>query len=601
MTARFANSDAALESELTPLPEKAGSVLAAARKQSFKLAFSAQQRGLPAVLLLHGWGCDSGIWAGLQQDLGEQLDMYALDLPGHGVNANIDCESVDVFYQRFLAEVEPQLPVRYAVLGWSLGGTLAARIAQRSARVTQLFTIATNPVFVQQSRWSTGMPRGAFNSFAKSVEEDGERALQRFYALQTGGASSSRRELRLLQSLAKSGNFNWQQLSRSLQWLATQDLRDCYRDLRVPATHFFGQHDALVPAEAAGALALNFPHHQVHQFPASAHLPFCSERERWNKLLVPALKSALHSPGSDTLDKHAVAMAFSKAAGQYEQHALLQRAVGDRLFARLQPFLQRVSQSHSEEAISVLDCGSGTGLFARQLRTQLPAAAQVVEMDLSMGMLHHSKAHLQQSGVANAAFVLADFDSLPFKNKAFDAIFANFSLQWCTDFGGVLQRLSGLLKPGGELVLSTLAQGSLRELREAWHLVDQTEHVNRFADSNDLYQAANACGLTLRAFKQSKEQLHFANSTELMASVKGIGAGNHLRSRSRGLLGVQRYRRFLNALNLQRSSDRALPLTYNVVLMHLQQAQQHQSQQQAQPNQAKNLAANNAAQVAIKK
>ncbi|NNC54371.1 MAG: alpha/beta fold hydrolase [Pseudomonadales bacterium] len=563
-----------------PLPESefnlpAAQVDVAKARASTKMQFAFRNKcqAKPALLLLHGWGCDSGVWAELQQGFCAHFDIYALDLPGHGVNAGITCNTVAQFCTRFLADIEPQLPARYAVLGWSLGGALAAQIAARSARVSQLITVATNPVFVARPCWPSAMPRHEFAAFSSALRKNSQHALQRFYSLQTSGDSAARQQLRLLKKMGKSGNFNWPQLSRSLHWLELQDLRECYRRLRIPVTHLFGDCDALVPVAAAEQLARDFPHHWVHRFAACAHLPFHSERERCSELILSALQVGTSAPADGLIDKPALAKAFSKAANDYERHALLQRDIGDRLYTRLKPLLAQKSRAAEAASSTIVDCGSGTGLFAKRIRRQLSGQAQVIELDLSMGMLQHSKSLPPGRDGAVAAFLQADFDALPLKPESCDAIFANFSLQWCEDFGGVLQRLSSLLKPGGEIVLSTLARGSLCELSRAWRSVDAATHVNRFAAPEALRQLASNSGLLLREFVHSKEILFFDSSAELLASVKGIGAGNHLRSRSRGLLGVQRYRKFLRALNMQRNDNGKLPLTYNVVLIHLQRAQ----------------------------
>lgn len=554
---------------------------AVAAKQALALAFRAEAEGRPALLLIHGWGTDSSVWRTLQDALAGQVEVYALDLPGHGVNAQVQCASADEFCRLFMRDIEAQLPPRYSVLGWSLGGMLAAKLAAFSNRIVRLVTVATNPSFVARADWPAGMDPQLLRDFSEGITADACKALRRFYTLQTSGTISARSDLRCLQTAAAEFDFDTAQLSTALEWLATEDVRDCYRRISVPVVHYFGAHDALVPRHVAAQVAAICPAHAVRVFAASAHAPFLSEPDAWHDALIQDLSLqgelrqgddiATSAPiaqcsAGTLLDKHAVANAFSKAAANYELHAGLQREVGEQLCRRLQGFL--CSRSAPTR---VLDAGSGPGLFARRISALLPATlaqSEVVALDLSMGMLQQSVAAACVNH-RNIAHLQADFDALPLSPHSFDAIFANFALQWCEDFASTLQGLAALLRPGGELVLSTLAEGSLAELREAWASVDTSPHVNRFAAPDYLHECVQGIGLELLDFRHNCELQYFLTSDALLQSVKGIGAGNHLKQRERGLLGVRRYRKFLEVLDAQRDASGRLALSYQVVQIHL--------------------------------
>ncbi|NNG13616.1 MAG: alpha/beta fold hydrolase, partial [Gammaproteobacteria bacterium] len=38
----------------------------------------------PDLVLLHGWGAHSGVWAGMREALAENFSVTCIDLPGHG-------------------------------------------------------------------------------------------------------------------------------------------------------------------------------------------------------------------------------------------------------------------------------------------------------------------------------------------------------------------------------------------------------------------------------------------------------------------------------------------------------------------------------------
>jgi pimeloyl-[acyl-carrier protein] methyl ester esterase len=40
----------------------------------------------PDLVLLHGWGMDSGIWDGVRDQLSQMFRVHVVDLPGYGAS-----------------------------------------------------------------------------------------------------------------------------------------------------------------------------------------------------------------------------------------------------------------------------------------------------------------------------------------------------------------------------------------------------------------------------------------------------------------------------------------------------------------------------------
>ena len=70
--------------------------------------------------------------------------------------------------------------------------------------------------------------------------------------------------------------------------------------------------------------------------------------------------------------KRAVRQSFGASASTYDEHAFLQREIGERLFERLQ-YIKLVPQR-------VLDIGSGTGYATQRLRERY-AEAELIALD----------------------------------------------------------------------------------------------------------------------------------------------------------------------------------------------------------------------------
>lgn len=243
----------------------------------------------------------------------------------------------------------------------------------------------------------------------------------------------------------------------------------------------------------------------------------------------------------DALNKQAVAAAFSRAATSYDVAAVLQREVGECLLG--------IEREHPGRL--VLDAGCGTGYFSHRWRE---LGKQAIALDLAPGMLAFAR---QQQAADH--YLLGDIENIPLLDVAVDICFSSLVVQWCRDLPRALAELHRVTRPGGLILFSTLAEGSLHELATAWQQVDGERHVNNFLP---LAQIAAACGLYHYRFRSTWQTLSYPDVMTLMRSLKGIGATHLHQGRGAGLL----FRRRLAALQAAYPRQHGqLPLSYHLV------------------------------------
>ncbi len=212
------------------------------------------------------------------------------------------------------------------------------------------------------------------------------------------------------------------------------------------------------------------------------------------------------------INKKAVARSFSKAASCYDQFAQLQRDIGQQLLTGVK----------AKKPAKILDLGCGTGYFSEKLCTIYPAG-QMISLDLSNAMLCQvEKKQLQQ-----VSCLQGDIDHLPFEQAQFDLIFSNLVVQWSEDLTGCLRQLKKALNSGGSLHFSTLIDGSLDELTQAWKAVDQYPHTNSFLTLDAVTAAVQQCAFKNLQISTETRTLYYENVIEVMRALKGIGA-NHV-------------------------------------------------------------------------
>ena len=100
----------------------------------------------------------------------------------------------------------------------------------------------------------------------------------------------------------------------------------------------------------------------------------------------------------------------------------------------------------------VVDLGCGTGQLTRRLTQQFPDA-EVVGVDYSSGMLHEANLRVGHT----AQLVHADASALPLRAASADIVVCTESFHWYPDQRRTLEVLAQVLRPGGQLVIASIA------------------------------------------------------------------------------------------------------------------------------------------------
>lgn len=506
------------------------------------------------LLLLHGWGTQSDCWQPLLSGLRQYVNVITVDY----LEALADTGGLNAWFEQLLS----QLPSRFAVMGWSLGGMLATRMAINFPQhVSRLITLASNLRFVADDSWPNAMPNDVFHQFEGGFAAAPAKTLMRFSGLITkmnginiDGTKTdmqSRQQLKTARQWAQQAGqlFSNEALSQGLSLLGELDNRQDFSQLRCPGLHLFAAHDALVPLAAMADIQDLAGADQVFEMvPDASHgLPSC-QTDGLLKRFTDFLSTAALS---DQLDKRRVAQSFGKAASSYDSVAGLQRTIGSRMLAYM-------PDANGEFG---LDLGCGTGHFIEPLQTR---GLGVVGLDLSEGMLKFASAR------QNAHWLCADAEALPLADDSLDYVFSSLAIQWCHNLPALFQGLKRCVSAGGKLYIATLGPRTLGELRQSWEQVDGYVHVNRFTEARDLQLAIEGAGLTVKQWHSEDIVLQYDALRELTYELKALGAHNVNNGQSSGLTGRARIRKLRESYEEFRLANGKLPATYEVYYMVLE-------------------------------
>ncbi len=242
----------------------------------------------PNLVLIHGWGMSSAVFAPLIKPLSKVFTLHLVDLPGMGAS-----RPIEPYHLHALADaVGESIPGKANVLGWSLGGLVAQRIAiSQPDRIRRLILVGATPCFVNHADWQHGVNPAAFDDFARKVNENYQATILQFLTLQCMGASDARATTRLLRTaLASKPAPTQTTLKRALQVLLDSDLRTEIAHIRKPTLLIHGDRDTLAPLAAAHWLSQNLPAGFLRVIAGASHAPFLSHQTQFIEALTQFLE-----------------------------------------------------------------------------------------------------------------------------------------------------------------------------------------------------------------------------------------------------------------------------------------------------------------------
>lgn len=247
-------------------------------------------QGQPLVMI-HGWGMHSGVWQPLIKRLSQNYTLYLVDLPGMGSS-----RPVEPYHLHALAdEVAQVIPGVSDVLGWSLGGLVAQRIAlNQPDRIRRLVLVSSTPSFVSKPDWQAGVDPENFNTFAQNVNADYKHTILQFLTLQCMKSKDARTIIKQLRASFETKPTPTQTtLQRALHVLLESDLREEIPNIRKPTLLIHGDRDTLAPVQAAHWMMQQLPIGFLRVMSGAAHAPFLSHSEQFiealNQFLEPSV------------------------------------------------------------------------------------------------------------------------------------------------------------------------------------------------------------------------------------------------------------------------------------------------------------------------
>lgn len=233
------------------------------------------------IVFLHGWGMNAKVWDVIRPELEavHNSPLYFLDLPGFGSNQN----APKPYDLNALADwLDSHIDSPAIVLGWSLGGLVAQRFAEKFPdKVVQLGLIASTPKFLQTDQWP-GIKPEVLAMFAKQLQDDHGKTIERFMAIQAMGSETAKEDIRQLKELVLSAEPALPEaLTEGLNILHNEEEFGPVANPEIPVHMLMGKLDSLVPHRVRKPLKEVANNTHITLVAKASHAPFISHKQEF--------------------------------------------------------------------------------------------------------------------------------------------------------------------------------------------------------------------------------------------------------------------------------------------------------------------------------
>ena len=141
----------------------------------------------------------------------------------------------------------------------------------------------------------------------------------------------------------------------------------------------------------------------------------------------------------------------------------------------------------------VLDIACGTGNFTRHFARTVGPSGLVVGLDASTTMLE--RAVDDTGGMEQVAYVRGDAQTLPFRDRSFDAVCCFAALHLFADPMKALDSIVRVLTPGGRVAIFTSCRGRSAPMR-TWESIMERQSGMRMFEREEVVEALEDRGFT---------------------------------------------------------------------------------------------------------
>jgi malonyl-CoA O-methyltransferase len=207
------------------------------------------------------------------------------------------------------------------------------------------------------------------------------------------------------------------------------------------------------------------------------------------------------------MDKELIAYRFSKSLKSYNEEALAQKQIVEKLFSLLQTHVKL-------DFDSILEFGTGTGLLTEFICKHANYNKLYLN-DLSNEFKQFVFKELPQISNTKTTFLSGDIEKVEIP-ETLDLIISSSTEQWIENTNAFYSKMGNSLSENGYFVFSTFGPDNLQQLRKA---TGQTLDYKSMSQTQDLLSN----NFEIIHSEEEKIALNFESALDILAHIKKTG------------------------------------------------------------------------------
>lgn len=243
----------------------------------------------PALVFLHGWTMDGGLFENQFRRLSDRFHCLAPDLPGHGSAHHLPA-TLDEAAETVRQIINDRADDKVTLVGWSMGAATAWRYVAcyGTGWLSRLMTVDMSPKIVNENGWTLGLKNRTPEQIAANTERfrtdwpgSAGSIAAGMFATREGPPwfDATVAEARIRKTDPDAMNAMWTALT-------AMDERATIPDIDIPYLVSHGALSRAYPSETADWLAKTAPLATKHVFASSGHSPHLEEPDEFARAVA---------------------------------------------------------------------------------------------------------------------------------------------------------------------------------------------------------------------------------------------------------------------------------------------------------------------------
>ncbi|MEA5113551.1 MAG: alpha/beta hydrolase [Geobacteraceae bacterium] len=247
----------------------------------------------PFLVFLHGWSQSGSVWRALVRSLSPRYRCLVSDLRGHGLSASPGDGYAMENLVADLAGLLDHFDMRdVTVIGWSLGAMVAlAAFPALRERLSSLVLVSGTAKFTSEPGYPCALSPREPRVLGHRLQRDSEKAREEFFrGMFTSGERSSTDHARIEEEFfTVAPKPSRHGAARSLETLATADLRAGLDAVDIPVILVHGSDDSICPVGSSRFMAERLPNATLKVLDGAGHAPMLTRAAELGEILTTFL------------------------------------------------------------------------------------------------------------------------------------------------------------------------------------------------------------------------------------------------------------------------------------------------------------------------